>query len=498
MKSKYYTLIMSNLRFSNKGIYIIKSIIIISVILGLSAGCKKFIEVSSPITSTNAGNVYATDVTATAVLTSIYTDISYDEGNGIPSGLSSTSLYCGLSADELTLYSGVSNDNLLGYYQNALKSNLNGGPDFWNKIYSTIFVINSAIEGLDQSVTLTDAVKKQLQGEALFMRAFCFFYLVNLYGDIPLIISTDYKVTSIQPRNSKSDIYQQITKDLNAAQALLSDNYLDGTLLTTNTDRVRPNKYTAFALLARVNLYMNDYVNAESQSTKVINNRGTYDTVSLNNVFLNNSKETIWSLQPVNNGIFSNTGEGRLFILPETGPSTDFPVYLSSTLMTNFEANDKRLDSWVGHVTISQVPYYYPYKYKIGILDATPTEYLIVMRLAEQYLIRAEARAHQGNLGGATEDLNVIRTRAGLLSTTANSQSELLIAIAHERQLEFFTEWGHRWLDLKRTNTVNNIMPAVTSQKGGFWDSKSALYPIPLYEIQHNPNLLQTPGYETN
>ena len=126
------------------------------------------------------------------------------------------------------------------------------------------------------------------------------------------------------------------------------------------------------------------------------------------------------------------------------------------------------------------------------------SEYIIVLRLAEQYLIRAEARAQQGNLTGAIEDLDIIRARAGLPHTAATTREDLLHAIAHERQVELFTEWGHRWFDMKRTNTIDIIMPAVCEQKGGTWDSRWSLYPIPLKEVQRAPNIKQNPGYESN
>ncbi len=119
----------------------------------------------------------------------------------------------------------------------------------------------------------------------------------------------------------------------------------------------------------------------------------------------------------------------------------------------------------------------------------------MVLRLAEQYLIRAEARAETGDLTGALDDLNVIRSRAGLANSTASTQEEILAAILHERQTELFTEWGHRWLDLKRTGNVDDVMPTVAAEKGGSWETTDQFYPVPLSEIDRNPNLTQTPGY---
>ena len=116
----------------------------------------------------------------------------------------------------------------------------------------------------------------------------------------------------------------------------------------------------------------------------------------------------------------------------------------------------------------------------------------MVIRLAEIYLIRAEARAHQNNIAGAQSDINAIRGRAGLANTAAADQNSLLLAIEKERKLELFTEWGHRWFDLKRTNRSDAVLGPV---KAPGWQSTDALYPIPFTEIQNNRNVTQNPGY---
>ncbi len=116
-------------------------------------------------------------------------------------------------------------------------------------------------------------------------------------------------------------------------------------------------------------------------------------------------------------------------------------------------------------------------------------------RVAEQYLIRAEAKAQLGDLKGALEDLNTIRDRAGLADYNSSSQEQIVDEIIHERQIELFSEWGNRWLDLKRTDKVDAVMTDVSSQKGGIWNSFDRLYPIPFLDLQKDPNLVQNPGY---
>jgi hypothetical protein len=380
------------------------------------------------------------------------------------------------------------------YYTNSLTT-VNSTSGYWEALYPKIFITNSAIEGLSLSTGLTPTVKNQLLGEAKFMRAFFYFYLVNLYGDVPLAISTDFQVNAMMPRTPKSEIWTQITADLKEAQNLLSTNYLKADVLSTTSDRVRPTKWAAAAMLSRAYLYQQKWTEAESAATTVIGNTSLFDTVSLNNnVFGKTSREAIWQLQPVNTGW--NTEDARKFILPSTGPSPTYPVYLNSFLLNSFESGDARKTSWVNSVTVGGSTYYYPFKYKSATLNAPVTEYQMVLRLGEVYLNRAEARAQQGNKAGALADLNLIRKRAKLPDYSGpTDQTSLITAILHERQVELFTEWGHRWMDLKRTGNVDAVLSVVASQKGGTWNTNWQLYPISLTELQRNPFLVQNSGY---
>jgi hypothetical protein len=283
---------------------------------------------------------------------------------------------------------------------------------------------------------------------------------------------------------------------------LLNSNYPDATLIKTSTERVRPTKWAAVAMLARAYLYTGNWAGADSASSAVISN-SLYRIDAIDAVFEKNSYETIWQLQPVNIGL--NTQSGYSFILPDSGPDGGtWVASLSDSLIRLFSADDQRRTHWIDSVAVSGATYYYPYKYKINIYDPdniqTPgdmTEYTMVLRLAEQYLIRAEAKAQLNNLPGARADLDTIRSRAGLSGTTANSKTELVAAILNERRIELFTEWGHRWLDLKRTGTVDAVMGTggACAAKGGTWNTNWQLYPIPFGELQKDPNLVQNPGY---
>lgn len=471
----------------------------LTLVLFCITGCNKLVEVDAPPTNITGDNVYKNDVTAIAVLNGLYSDISANSYVS-SSGFSSIGRLAGLSSDELSLWNSTNSNVLLAYYTNSLTSTdaFTAGAELWNICYTYIYICNSALEGIENSTSLSPVVKQQLLGEAKFMRAFSYFYLVNNYGDIPLVLTSDYRSNSNLPKSSVNQVFQQIILDLKDAQELLSSNYLDVSLMTTTSERVRPTKWAATALLARAYLYNNDWANAEEQATNIINNT-LYDTVSINNVFLKNSKEAVWQLPPVNTNW--NTEEAKAYNIPATGFTNNNPYYLNDNLLNSFEPSDKRAvnGNWIKSIKLSTTTYYYPYKYKSATLGASITEYLMVLRIAEQYLIRAEARAKQNNLSGAIADLDIIRKRAGLpLIASTNpsiSQSALLDKIFHERQVELFTEWGHRWLDLKRTNNIDAVMNIVTPKKGGTWEPTDKLYPLPIADIEKDPSLTQNAGY---
>jgi hypothetical protein len=182
-------------------------------------------------------------------------------------------------------------------------------------------------------------------------------------------------------------------------------------------------------------------------------------------------------------------------------------MYASSQLMASFEPGDQRRYTWINTVSVDAKTYPYFAKYKAKTGSGSVTEYSIVLRLAEQYLIRAEARNEQGNMSGAISDLNVLRTRSRAEVTadipnplpdlsSSLTQEQIRDHILWERRVELFAEGGHRWLDLKRLNKVNEVMTTVTPSKGGgAWTAYKALYPIPLADILSSPVLKQNPGY---
>lgn len=469
------------------------------LLLSIVSSCNKQIQNDRPSTSISGEGAYMSNNTAISSVTSIYTNIS----KAGQASILSSSTYLGLAADELSLFPGTNNNTYVYYYTNSYNpSNLASTTNFWNQLYPIVYNTNAAIEGLNGNNSISSDVKKQLLGEVKFIRAYCYYYLTVLYGDVPLVLSTDYTINASIKKTNSSDVISQIINDLKEAELLLSEGFLDGTLQKTTTERVRPTKWAAMALLARVYLHSQKWADAETESSKVIASTSNFSLDSSGTAFLKNRPEAIWQLQSVTTG--QNSYDGRLFIIPSTGPNTgSYPLLLSDYLLNSFEMNDKRKVNWTSSVSSGGKIYYYPYKYKKAfdatILTAAQlTEHQTMLRIAEQYLIRAEARAQQNKLSEAAQDLNLIRKRAWLGATLASTNTEILNAIYHERQVELFTEGGLRWIDLKRTNTIDSVLGAplnITQKKGGTWNSGYALMPISQTEILSNPSLKQNAAY---
>jgi starch-binding outer membrane protein, SusD/RagB family len=461
------------------------------------SGCKKYLEVPLPQDRITVSTVFQNDNTAAAVLTGIYGKLfsqhDFDGNLGI-------GCFTGLYTDELKNQTIV-----IPNFQIAYADAVSGADGiatvtaFWSNFYGQLYSVNLAIENLKSASGLNHA--RQWLGEAYFLRGFLYFYLTNLYGDAPLVLGSDYLVNNSLARSPQADVYKQIVGDLLQAQSLLESKYHDATGAET-IDRGRPNRTAATALLARVYLYTHDWANAQAMAGNLISDRADFQLTSLSNTFLVNSTETIWGLKPFKTGypyLVDDVG----WILPAgTTPDAAFvSVSMSDSLAAAFEPGDARYSTWVGKDTVAatgttpKTIYYFPYKYKANGNYTTAQEMVALFRLAEQYLIRAEAKAQQNDLAAAAADLNTIRARAGLAPTTASTQSTLLAAILRERRVELFTESGQRLFDLRRTGNLDAVMAIAAPAKGGTWSPYKAWWPISLTDIQSDTHLTQTPGY---
>jgi len=450
------------------------------ILLYSLSSCKKFVTIDPPPTQLVNSTVYGNDASAISAMSSVYTRFAVSDSYLY-------SMYLGYSSDEFNNTSSNAND--IQFYTNGLQSSNTVVGLLWSDPYKYIYQANAVLEGVGNSATVSTKVRNQLTGEAKFIRAFLYFYLVNCYGDVPLVTSTDYNVNALASKQVQSSIYQQILADLKDAEMLLSATYIAGDVVSPSSEKLRPTKAAARALLARVYLYMSDMPNAEAYATAVISsNIYSLVTADLTKVFAKNSSEAIWQISTSST---FNTYEGFYFVATTTPKN----VSLSTSLLGAFEALDKRRTNWVGTVTVGTNTYLFPYKYRVQN-STTVSEYTMILRYAELFLIRAEAYAGQNKLTQAIADINVIRSRAGItpLASTLN-QAQVLAAIEQERRIELFSEWGDRWVNLKRTGRLDAIMAPAAIQKGGSWNSNYKNFPIPISELNADPNLKQNDGY---
>jgi hypothetical protein len=453
--------------------------IIIYLLLALSSlvmGCDKFVEVELPNSMLTGQEVFKDPKAVRAALGNIYNKLR-DEGMlaGGGTGIGSS---MGLYGDELLDY-GLNGTPTRHLFNNTLLASDPTVLSFWNSGYYQIYCANAVVEGVDASVSLSQSEKNIFKGEALFIRALVHFYLVNIYGNIPYVSSTDFEANKRISRVDVSKVYQLLVADLKTAEGLMPASY-------TSAERTTPNSAVASALLARVYLYSQRWSEASAAASLVINNSAYVLKDDLNSAFLKESTATIWQFKP--SSATMNAYEGASYIFTTVPPPS---ISLSNELVAAFEQGDKRRANWVKTLQSGSLVYHHAFKYKQNQSTSSSKEYSIVLRLPEQYLIRAEARVHQGDLTGALGDLNKIRILAGLSNLSSTNPTEILDAIARERRLEFFTEYGHRFFDLKRTGRTS-ILSLVKPD----WDIKDALWPLPEVELLANPMLApQNPGY---
>ena len=451
---------------------------ILLAILLLGTSCDKFVDVSLPNSQISTAAAFADDGKATSSMRGIYasTQNVWASSGPFSSGLSTC---LGISSDELKR---VSYDaDMQTFFDNNLAAGSNGVNTIWSGIYNTLYQVNVLLENVVKAPGVSAPVKQQLLGEGHFLRAFCYFYLVNAFGDVPMPLTSDYRTNALLARTPVDKVYELMLSDLTNAQ----DNA--GIAFTDAGTRIRANKWTATALLARVQLYRKNWVEAEKQATAVID-AGPYKLDTLPNVFLLSSKEAI--LQFANAGTNVYTIEGSQLTGGITNPNYRFTTYLAKA----FETGDQRLVNWTFKAANGDTVYY---KYKASYTDpAAKSEAVVMFRLAEQYLIRAEARIRQHKLKDAIADMDMIRKRAGIpLLADVNpaiTEENLLQAIYKERMTELFGEQGHRWFDVKRTGQAD----ALYSVRKPQWRKEAILLPIPLSDRQKNPNLTQNQGYE--
>jgi hypothetical protein len=381
------------------------------------------------------------------------------------------SIFADLAADNLSHpldataleYAEVDNNNLLP--ENGSSSNM------WAIMYDGINVANNVIAKVPSIADMSAEEQDEALAELYFIRAMNHFDLTRYYGAIPLKLTPTVGVTGLDaPRAPLDAVYAQLISDLTFA----AEN------MPSSGSKTRGSKYAAKALLARVYLYQKNYAQAASMASEVIDEGGYSLLPNYADIFAEeNTAESIFEIS------FSQLERNRI-------AEYNFPrslngrreVQPSADLLEAYEAGDTRFEASIAFAENLA----YAIKYDDLNLGA---DNFIVLRLADLYLIRAEALA-KGTAPEVTQikaDLNTIRARAGLSNITSNNVGQLISAIEKERRVEFAFE-GHRWFDLVRTDRAVDVLFNVTSVN-------QTLFPIPFDEIQTNndPAMVQNPGY---
>lgn len=355
--------------------------------------------------------------------------------------------------------------------------------ELWGALYNTVYIANFMLERIPQIDGVTNLVRSRSMATAHFLRGLSYFYLVTTYGGVPLVTTTDIETNKTIGRESADAIIKFIESEYKLALGNLGGKGADAS--TVSDAAVR-------AALARFYLYQKNYPLAEQYASQVIASpdyslEPDFETVVTEDF----TKESIFEVGYTITDPVGGTSLNDLFVSRrEMIPSND--------LVALFDPNNPAVGDRTATITFDA-------RFQKGIDNGwSVTNYgtsdagndnIIVFRLAEMYLIRAEARTMLGNVSGdnsAKSDLNVLRARANASLVGDVTQSQMIQLIETERRLEMSFE-GHRWYDLVRTGRAKNVMSSFTPN----WKDAYVLWPIPQREIQNNPALVgeQNPGY---
>lgn len=344
----------------------------------------------------------------------------------------------------------------------------------WAANYDGINRVNNILNKLPEIGDISDAERAQYEGEALFLRALLHFNLANYFGGVPIKTLPTLDLTNIdQARDSRDEVYEQVINDLLGAEARLS----------LSAEAGRASSFSASALLARAYLTRFHFSGIQDLAAKAIEkadrviNEGAF-TLASNYADLFNGNNT----EPIFQVVFDAQNYNRL-------AQNFFPISLSGLYiiapspgyMTCYDSSDSVRLNNSALFDAENKPYCFKYRDIV-----TGTDRVLVLRLAEMYLIKAEALAYSnGNVEEIKGNINMIRSRAGLPPTEANTIPDLKLAIENERRYEFAFE-GQRWHDLVRTGRAATVIGI---------EEKYTLYPIPLSEMQTNKKMTQNEGY---
>lgn len=389
--------------------------------------------------------------------------------------------------------SGDITNNTTGGGQNLIDLNLRSDDGLFSSSWASIYVVinraNHIIEKVpgirDPQLSSTD--RNRILGEAYFLRALSYFDLARGWGGVQLFLTPTKELGNNNtgvPRSSLEQTYNQVLNDLIQAESLLPN----------TVNRLRATQKTVWALRARLHLYREEWADAEFYASKVIDDGGYTLVFPFKAWFADNvlaSQESIFEVSfspqnpntirdqvqhPTNGGTYRFTASNNFVNLlrdPAIGGGPDGRRALIDSVVQ-------------GATEIWNIDLYY---------READTDPAYVLRLAEMYLIRAEARAEQEvDLSGALNDINAVRNRANIadLDPSVDTFDEILDAVDQERRFEFAFE-AHRYFDLARTGRLKQVVEGIDPTRNVA--SHEYVFPIPISQVQLDPSLKQNPGY---
>lgn len=454
--------------------YTISRIFILLIGISLFA-CEEELLDFPPQTQIEDGDIIISQSSAEKALIGVYSSLSGISGTAI--------LTYETAADNVVLNSlrtvvipTLKADG--GVTGGADRTNGGGYSNYYTLINRANHVIN-AVEKLDDGL-FTANNKNRILAEAYTLRGFAYFDLARTYGNVPIVLTPSTATNQIGIRKSlKADVFKQVENDLDIAESKLSDS-------NWNTNKGRVSIWAVYAFKARLYLYQERWAEAETYATKLIS-KSDLSLTSLDaasNWYLTRfSTESIFEVacsttegNPVRSN-FATAAEGGLgdFIA-----NPDFAVLLNNPLIGGkrsiYLKYEPSITAWLIRIYNKS--------------DKSSSVFLF--RLAEQYLIRAEARLKKANpdVNGAINDINVIKARAGvplLISPTNLSTADLLLEVENENRLEFAFE-GHRYPDIIRTGRADVVFGALNPV---YLDPRYWVVPIPTSELKNDPDLEQ-------
>jgi tetratricopeptide (TPR) repeat protein len=377
----------------------------------------------------------------------------------------------------------------------------------WDYCFTTISRCNNILSRIDD-VAFDEALKSQYKGEAHFLRAYCYFYLVRMYGDLPIIKVAFRSPNEIaafdMSRKPASEVYDLIISDLQSTSTLLNG--------VTGLSKSRASVGAAKTLLGKVYLTQKNYAQAATTLKEVIDMNSYSLTPNYKTLFTNNNDELSESIFEIKY-LSGNIGEGNGFSSVFTPPRFDMAIFpgnmqgsgriVPTQDMGNaYEPGDLRRIASISDSVRLMNGTYAKNIYGLKFVDFTTGLAgdgginFTSLRYADVLLMYAEALNETSKTNDAQPFLNMVRNRAGLPSVSELTKTQLTEALEKERRVEFLCE-GHRWFDLVRTGRLITVMNKYFQDNGLNFSVKETelLMPIPQSERDIDPGLGQNPGY---